>query len=119
MTEDELLKLRFDFAWKHFEYHARQRIFMFNFFLVVTGILANSYVALLRLGLHEIAVGLGFLGFLFSLSFFALDWRNTQLAMMGQYVLLKLEKDDIFKEFNIEKEAKSVQLGVLLQEEKQ
>jgi len=28
-----------DYAWKWFEYHAKQRISMFNYFLIVSGIL--------------------------------------------------------------------------------
>jgi hypothetical protein len=40
ITELELLKLKFDYAWKWFSFHADQRLKMFNFMLVVVGIFA-------------------------------------------------------------------------------
>jgi hypothetical protein len=35
----DLVKLQFDYAWKWFSFHADQRVKMFNFMLVVFGIL--------------------------------------------------------------------------------
>ena len=40
----ELQKLRFDYAWKWFNFHAEQRTKMFNFMLVGLGILATALV---------------------------------------------------------------------------
>src|SRR3954462_11298895 len=44
MTEDEreLLKLRADYAWKWFDLHAKQRMTLFNYFLIIAGIFANA-----------------------------------------------------------------------------
>lgn len=44
MTEDEreLLKLRTDYAFKWFDLHAKQRMTLFNYFLIIAGILANG-----------------------------------------------------------------------------
>src|SRR5450759_4327950 len=38
----ELLKTRSQLAWNWFEFHARQRMTMFNNFLIITGILVNG-----------------------------------------------------------------------------
>src|SRR4051812_49073283 len=50
MTEDEreLLKLRADYAWKWFDLHAKQRMTLFNYFLIVAGILANGILLTLK-----------------------------------------------------------------------
>lgn len=86
---DELLKLRFEYAWRHFEYHAKQRITMFHFFLIITGIFANAYVLLLGKNFPEITVGIAIIGAFISGGFLALDWRNTQLVKMGEEILEK------------------------------
>jgi hypothetical protein len=93
---DELLKLRQAYAWEWFKYHATQRVMMFNYFLVVTGIMANAYVASLKEGLREVTVTLAVLGTLASMAFLLLDVRNAQLVDRGRKVLGELEKDQIF-----------------------
>ncbi len=114
---DDLLKLRFEYAWCHFEYHAKQRITMFHFFLIITGILANAYVLLLGKNFVEIAKGIAFIGAFISLGFFALDWRNTQLVKMGEEILEKLEEENIFtKKFKVGENNQGHQLGFLYRE---
>ena len=44
----ELLHLKLDYAWRWFALHTKQRVTMFNCFLVASGILANAYGLLLR-----------------------------------------------------------------------
>ncbi len=109
----DLTKLRFEYAWKHFEYHARQRITMFNFFLIVTGIVANAYVRILDDGLLNLATAISIIGIVISVGFFALDWRNTQLVHMGEAILNELEKDNIFKNFT---DDNNNQLGFIYRE---
>lgn len=41
-NERELFKLRIDYAWKWFDLHAKQRMTLFNYFLIIAGILANG-----------------------------------------------------------------------------
>jgi len=117
LTKESLLNLRFDYAWKWFEYHAAQRVTMFNYFLLITGILASAYVVLLKEGLFVIGTGLAVLGTLTSIGFLFLDCRNKQLVDLGEDVLEKLERYDIFTtQFRTEKHGKSIQLGFLLRE---
>ena len=91
MNDDDLLKLRFDYAWKWFDYHAKQRITMFYYFLIIIGILASAYVQLLDKKLYALATGLSIIGFFLSIGFYCLDLRNRQLVRWGEDVLKKLE----------------------------
>lgn len=117
ITKLDLLKLRSDYAWKWFNYHANQRVSMFNYFLIITGILANAYVSTLKEGLLAIAAGLGGLGLFTTIGFFFLDWRNKQLVGMGEDVLEELERGEIFTEkFKTTKNKKEIQLGFLFRE---
>lgn len=114
---EALTNLRFDYAWKWFSYHAAQRITMFNYFLLVTGILANAYVVLIKEGLFVIATVLAGVGTLTSVGFLCLDCRNKQLVELGEDVLEKLERDTIFSsEFIMKKNQESIQLGFLFRE---
>ncbi len=120
ITKLDLLKLRYDYAWNWFNYHANQRVSMFNYFLIITGILANAYVGILKEGLLEIAAGLGGLGLFTTIGFFFLDCRNKQLVGMGEDVLEKLEREEIFTEnFRTTKNEKEIQLGFLFREAKE
>jgi hypothetical protein len=44
VNELELLKLRLDYAWKWFDLHAKQRMTLFNYFLIIAGIFANAII---------------------------------------------------------------------------
>ena len=88
--------LEFDYAWKWFEFHAKQRTTMFHYFLLITGILANAFVGLLEVRQNNVwvwALGIGLLGVFTSLTFFLLDVRNKQLVKIGQEALNQLEGD--------------------------
>ena len=85
------MKLQFEYGWRWFEYHARQRISMFNYVLLITGILANAYVASYKEGYTEVAVAIALLGFYTSVGFVFLDIRNHALVKEGENVLEKLE----------------------------
>ena len=43
-----LVQTKFEYAWRYFALHARQRVTMFNFFLLGSGVIANAYGLLLR-----------------------------------------------------------------------
>jgi hypothetical protein len=96
-TLSELTKLQFDFAWKWFNYHADQRVKMFNFMLIMFGIFATAIVTavdkklplVLTLGLCSIAATL-------ALIFARLDTRNRRLVWMGEDVLVELERQVVF-----------------------
>jgi hypothetical protein len=105
---EEALKLQLDYAWKWFSYHAAQRVSMFNYFLIVTGILANAYISALKEGFPWIASAIGVMGCFISFAFFKLDYRNRCLVKMGEDVLEVLEHYHLFTE---ELEAKDDHTG--------
>jgi len=91
---------RLTYAWEWFKYHAAQRVSMFNYFLIITGIFANAYVAMLKEGSKEIlplgGMALGAIGALTAIGFVVLDYRNGYLVERGERVLKNLETNAIF-----------------------
>jgi len=97
-TPTELAKLRFDYAWKWFNFHADQRTKMFNFMLIVFGIFATAVVSAIEKGMAELAVFICGVAVLLAFVFWLLDSRNRDLLWMGEDVLVELEKKSIFGE---------------------
>lgn len=93
---DELTKLQLDYGWKWFQFHATQRTTMFNYFLIIAGILVTAYVSLRKDGYWLMAGALGLLGSLIAAGFFCLDIRNRQLVEYGEDVLVNLEAKLLF-----------------------
>ena len=93
------LEIQFQYAWDWFEYHARQRVTMFNYFLLAMGILATAYVQSLRQGPRAVALAVALMGVVVSAIFWLLDWRNKQLVDMGEQLLRELEQKRIFAGF--------------------
>jgi len=94
--KDDIVRTQFDYAWKWFEYHAKQRISMFNYFLLASGILANAYVCLIKEKYFILAMGLAIVGALISFAFVILDFRNAQLVYRGEYVIRRIERNLLF-----------------------
>jgi hypothetical protein len=92
------IKLRADYAWKWFQMHAVQRTTMFNYFLIITGVLATAYIGLLKEGYGFLAALLGILGCVTSLGFYCLDCRNRELVRFGEDALRQLEREYLFNE---------------------
>ena len=84
--------MQFEYAWRWFDLHAKQRVSMFNFFLISVGALATAYGLLLREQLYVVAAVAAFLGVLVSLVSCLLDVRNRQLVKMGEEALKEVEK---------------------------
>jgi hypothetical protein len=95
----KLFKIRFDYAWRSFEFHAKQRISMFNFFILFSGILAAAYGTLLRAKEPFIASVALIIGSVVCIIFLFLDRRNEELVHISEDILCALEKDIIFTEF--------------------
>jgi hypothetical protein len=97
---EDLGQARLTYAWEWFKYHASQRISMFNYFLIITGILANAYVALFKDGSQALITRggwvLGAIGALTAIGFVMLDVRNKALVDRGTSVLEQLEKEAVF-----------------------
>jgi hypothetical protein len=113
----EVHKLQFDYAWKWFSFHADQRTKMFNFMLIVFGILATAIVAAVDKHLsREITSGLCVIAGVLALIFSRLDRRNQNLLWLGEDVLVELERRGIFGEgirIDGREEGQRVDLGIL------
>lgn len=93
---DERAKLQFDYAWKWFESHQKQRMVMFYYYCIIVGILANALVTSYKESYSTIRVPIGIMSIVTSLAFFFLDIRNRSMATAGENVLEKLENELIF-----------------------
>lgn len=85
-----------EYAWNWFEYHARQRLTSFRFFLVLLGIV----VVAVRYSLEKQQFGfaglIGLVSLFVSLAFLALEIRNKQLVDIGRNALQELENSSDF-----------------------
>ena len=92
-----LLQLKLDYAWRWFALHAKQRVTMFSYFLVASGILANAYGLLLREKHWEAAIAVAIIGCLAGVVSVGLDARNHQLVKLGEEVLADIEREHLFQ----------------------
>jgi hypothetical protein len=107
-----------DYTWKWFEYHAKQRVSMFNYFLVASGILANAYVHVFCSSCFRLAAVLALAGALIAGAFIFLDRRNAQLVYLAEDVLRKLEITVLFpRDFDgLSERGKETPRGILFRE---
>jgi len=98
----EFEKLRFELAWRHFDFHAKQRTQMFHFFIILIPfafggcfILFKEREILGSLPAIIASVSGAFLAMLFLL----LDLRNRQLYRVSKGALCLLETQLLFGEF--------------------
>ena len=84
MTEDYR-----NHAWRYFELHANQRIAVFNFFLVLSGLIAAGLAAAVQAAGLLLVVGavLGLLLALVSFIFWKLDQRTSFLIKHAEQAL--------------------------------
>lgn len=117
----ELSKLQFDYAWKWFAFHADQRTKMFNFMILVAGVLATAVATAYDKSRPEIAAVLSFVGAVAMLMFERLDHRNRNLIWLGEEVLTHLEREVIFGENLkiIDREEKKIPFGVLYRQKRE
>ena len=108
-----LLQLRLDYAWRWFSLHAKQRVAMFNYFLVASGILANAYGLLIREQLLGPAIAVASIGFIACLISIGLDIRNHQLVKLGEDVLYSIERNQLFQAIAESASAGSPEYGIL------
>jgi hypothetical protein len=98
----EFEKMRFELAWRHFDFHAKQRTQMFHFFIILTPFLFGGCFILFKereiMGSWPpIIAALG--GGLLALLFFLLDQRNKQLYRVSHGALRLLEAQLLFADF--------------------
>ena len=100
LNEPEISKARLDYSLRWYDMHNRQRMTLFNFFVIITGILANAYVVATNVNSPPaLRVALCILGTLQSIGFFFFDIRSRQLIRYGEDMLEKLERDWIFPDW--------------------
>lgn len=84
---------KLDYGWKWFELHAKQRMQLFGFFVIATGILINGFVNAVDGAMYGMAVAVAGVGAVLSLGFFCLDLRSRELTRHGEDVLEAVEAD--------------------------
>lgn len=93
---DERDKLQFDYAWKWFESHQRQRMVMFYYYCIIVGVLANALVASYNVNYSLLRVPIGVIGIITSFAFLLFEKRNRWLCKVAEDILEKLENEVIF-----------------------
>lgn len=92
----KLDEMRFDYAWKWFNFHADQRTKMFNFMLIGMGIVANALVTAIDKSLTLMVLLISFLGIWSAIGFILIDRRNQQLYKVAMHVLIQAEREYLF-----------------------
>ena len=80
-------KLQFDYAWKWFESHQKQRMVMFYYYCIIVGVLANALVFSYKEDLSTIKIPIGIMGCVTSFAFFFFDKRNRDLTTEAENIL--------------------------------
>ncbi len=89
----ETVKARMTYAWSVWEFHGRQRLSMFNYFLVITGVLISGYLAALKEeALPGLPPALCLLGLILCWVFAMIDWRNREMLYFADNLLQESEK---------------------------
>ncbi len=90
-----------EYAWKYFSLHSDQRLKTFNFYVVLSTVLAGGMLTILKesgnqLLASPLAFGVAFISFIF----WKLDVRNKQLIKHAEDALKYLEGNSGFSEEN-------------------
>ncbi|WP_342148089.1 hypothetical protein [Methylorubrum sp. SB2] len=90
MPADKVL----EHLWRYFALHAQQRISVFNFFVVLSGVISAAIGGALQVGgpLNFVVVILGLLLPLLSFVFWRLDQRNSDLIKIAERALRRGEE---------------------------
>ena len=86
-------EMRWKHAWNYFNIHASQRMSVFNFYLVLVGLLTAGLVKTFDTGFPYPRLGcaLGVVLILVSLVFWRLDQRTSFLVKLSESALITLE----------------------------
>lgn len=98
-TKYEGIKDFHQYAWDYFQYHSRQRLTTFNFYIIICSIVATGYMTALK---ETRTAPLGFIfGLLISFLsfiFWKLDLRNKQMIKNVEEALKHLESETPFQD---------------------
>lgn len=94
MSDSAPQDLLFGHAWRYFELHANQRMSLFNFFLVLSGLVSAGLAASIQgsARLASLGVVLGLLLALVSFVFWKLDQRVSFLVKHAEQAISELEQ---------------------------
>ncbi|WP_208647492.1 hypothetical protein [Pseudomonas kribbensis] len=94
MDSNENAKISLEHAWRYFQLHAQQRMTVFNFYLVITGLIAAGLGTCISQGDKLVTVG-GLLGLFLSFItfiFWKLDQRVSLMIKKSECAIISLEK---------------------------
>jgi hypothetical protein len=89
-------RLRLDYAWKWFDFHAEQRTKMFNYMLLGLGIFSTGLVTAIEKRLLPEALALSVAAVVITAAFWRMDHRNRWLYRLAQDVLVECEDTFLF-----------------------
>ena len=94
MAETSAAARSLDYAFKYFDLHAKQRMTVFNFFLVIAGILTGGIAAALTKvpSMPLLSAALSIVLILISVVFWKLDVRTSFLIKHSERALMECEK---------------------------
>jgi hypothetical protein len=85
------------YIWKYFEYHASQRLTTFNFYIVISTLIATGYFLAIK-EVPILSIVLSIFLILLSFIFWKLDLRNKQFIHYSEDALKCIESNDIIDE---------------------
>jgi hypothetical protein len=76
-------------GWRHFEFHAQQRLSLFNFYIVLCGLLVAAWATVMTSdeSMREVGILLSVLLSFFSYVFWRFDQRNADLTKQAETVV--------------------------------
>jgi hypothetical protein len=95
-----LFEKRLEYARSFFDHHAKQRMSMFNFFLLFVAFAISGYASLLKEEKSPVAMWIAIFGAALTICFLALDRRNEELVHISEDVLRTLENEVLFRDFD-------------------
>jgi hypothetical protein len=98
MTEEDLRKQ----AWDYFQMHATQRLTTFNFYVGISSLLVGGLAATIKAESEIPLLGgvVGILLILFSIVFWKIDQRNSDLIKRAERALMSFEAKSSFPDQN-------------------
>lgn len=87
-------KVSLENAWRYFQLHAQQRMTVFNFYLIITGLLAAGLSACV-IQMEKLSVIAGVLGLFLSFVsfiFWKLDQRVSLMIKSSEKIIIDIEK---------------------------
>ena len=87
-------EIAFEHAWRYFEYHAQQRITVFNFFVATSGLLVGglAFTTQAPVKMWPFGIAAGLLLMIVSLAFWRLDQRVSSMIKLSEEIIVKAEE---------------------------